>query len=67
MSADDGVGAEGHQPSQQEEKPVLGRLDGEERRQTDAEDGRHGVDPVYPGDDAGQSCRGARREFLHER
>ena len=67
MGADDSVRAQSHQAREQEEEPVLGRLNGEERGEPGAEHDRHGVYPVEPRDDVVQGIRAVRRDFVHKR
>ncbi len=67
MGADDSVCAQSDQACEQEEEPVLGRLDGEEGSEPGAEHGRHGVYTVEPRDDVVQGFCAVRRDFVHKR
>ncbi len=67
MGADDGISAQSDQACEQEEEPVLGWLNSEERSQPGAENGCHCVHPIDPGDDAVQGSRAARCDFIHGR
>ena len=66
MGADDSVRAQSDQACEQEEEPVLGWLDGEERGEPGAEHGSHGVYPVQPRDDIVQGISAVRRDFVHK-
>ncbi len=67
MGTDNCVRAQSDQTCEQEEKRVLGRLDGEERSEPGGDYDRHGVHPVEPRDDAAQGIRAIRRDFVHKR
>ncbi len=67
MGADDSVCAQSYQACEQEEEPVLGWLNGEERSEPGAEHGRYGVYSVEPRDDVVQGIRAVRRDFVHKR
>ncbi len=66
MGADDSVRAQSDQAREQEEEPVLGWLDGDERCEPGGEHGRHGVYTVQPRDDIAHGIRAVRRDFVHK-